>query len=143
MPIKDLELTSIEGKRLIRKNEQIRHLNIDISTNIKPQLQTDEDEAEVIFTHSVQYRSVGHIIIEGRLTYKGDAASLMSTWNNQGNMPEEIARELHQAIMGACIPESIVIARDLHLMIPLPPLNLDVKKARKGKVDSVGGMEVA
>ena len=143
MPIKDLELTSIEGKRFVKRDEQIRHLNIDISTQIKPQSQTDEDEADVKFIHSVTYRGVGHIIIEGRLTYKGDAAGLMSTWKSQGNMPDDIARELHQAIMGSCLPESVIIARDLNLMTPLPPLNLDLKKAKKGKVDSVGGMEVA
>jgi hypothetical protein len=143
MPVKNLELNSIEGKRFVKRDEPIRHLNIDISTQIIPQAQTDEDEADVKFTHSVTYRGVGHIIIEGRLTFKGDAAGLMSTWQTNRNMPEDVARELHQAIMGVCIPESVILARDLNLMIPLPPINFDPKKARKGKVDSVGGMEVA
>ncbi len=143
MPIKNLELTLIEGKRFAKRDEQIRQLNIDISTSITPINQTDEDEAQVRFRHQVSYRSVGVINIEGELTFVGDAATLMADWQAHKNMPEETARELHQAIMGVCIPESIIIARGLNLTMPIPPINLPMKKGKKGTVDSTHGMEVA
>ncbi len=45
--------------------------------------------------------------------------------------------------MGTCIPESVVIARDLSLMAPIPLPKVDIKRA-KGKGDAeIGGMEVA
>lgn len=143
MPIKNMELTSIEGKRFVRRDEPIRHLNIDLSTSITPVNQVAEDEAEIEFRHTVTYRGVGFIKIEGRLTFNGDAGSLVADWQANRNMPEEIARELHSAIMNVCIPESVLIARDLNLTMPIPPINIDLKKAKKGKIDSVGGMEVA
>jgi len=143
MPIKNLELTLIEGRRFAKRDEQIRQLNIDISTSITPINQIAEDEAQVRFRHQVSYRSVGVINIEGELTFVGDAATLMADWQANKNMPEETARELHQAIMGVCIPESVIIARDLNLTMPIPPINLNLKKGKKGTVDPVHGMEVA
>jgi hypothetical protein len=143
MPVKNLELTSIEGKRFVRRDEPIRHLNIDLSTSITPVNQTAEDQAEVEFRHTVTYRGVGFIKIEGRMIFVGDAEALMADWQSNKNMPEDTAREMHSAIMGVCIPESVLIARDLNLTMPIPPLNIDLKKAKKGKIDSVGGMEVA
>jgi hypothetical protein len=143
MTIKNMELISIEGKRYVRRDEPIRHLNIDLNTSITPVNQIADDEAEIEFRHTVTYRGVGVIKIEGRLTYVGDASTLVSDWQANKNMPEETARELHQAIMGVCIPESVLIARDLNLTMPIPPINIDLKKAKKGKVDSIGGMEVA
>ena len=143
MPIKNLGLPLIEGRRFARRDEQIRQLNIDISTSITPINQTAEDEAQVRFRHQVSYRSVGVINIEGELTFVGDAAALMADWQENKNMPEETARELHQAIMNVCIPESVIIARDLNLTMPIPPINLNLKKGKKGTVDPVHGMEVA
>ena len=143
MPVKNLELTSIEGKRFIKRDEPIRHLNIDISTSITPVNQTAEDQAEIEFRHTVTYRGVGFIKIEGRMIFIGDAATLVEDWQANKHMPDETARELHSAIMGVCIPESVLIARDLNLTMPIPPINIDLKKAKKGKIDTVGGMEVA
>jgi hypothetical protein len=143
MPVKNLELTSIEGKRFVRRDEPIRHLNIDLSTSITPVNQIADDEADIEFRHTVTYRGVGFIKIEGRMTFVGEAETLVADWQANKNMPEETARELHSAIMGVCIPESVLIARDLNLTMPIPPLNIDLKKAKKGKIDSIGGMEVA
>ena len=143
MPVKNLELTSIEGKRFVRRDEPIRHLNIDLSTSITPVNQIADDEADIEFRHTVTYRGVGFIKIEGRMTFVGDAETLVADWQENKNMPEETARELHSAIMGVCIPESVLIASDLNLTMPIPPLNIDLKKAKKGKIDSIGGMEVA
>jgi hypothetical protein len=54
------------------------------------------------------------------MLYTGDATKLAATWKEKRNMPNEIASEIHTAVMSACIPEAVLIARDLHLPPPVP-----------------------
>lgn len=143
MPLSNVELTAIEAKRFVKRDEPIHQLSINSNSSVTRVAQVAEDQAEVEFRYTVNYIGVGFIKIEGRLMFKGDAASLVSDWSAKRNMPDAIAQELHTAIMGTCIPESVVLARDLNLMVPIPLPKIDLKKA-KGKTDGeIGGMEVA
>ncbi len=143
MSIENLELTSLEGKRFVKRDEPIHQMNISSNSSITLVNQVNDAEAEIEFRYTVNYMSVGFIKIEGRLTYKGDAPSLAADWHAKRNMPDNVAQELHSAIMGTCIPESVVIARDLHLMLPIPLPKVDIKKGKGAKADSFSGMEVA
>jgi hypothetical protein len=71
----------------------------------------------------------------------------VADWSSKRNMPDTVAQELHTAIMGTCIPESVLIARDLNLMVPIPLPKIDLKKVKEagkaGEAGSLGGMEVA
>ena len=143
MSIQNVEITSIEGKRFIRRDEPIHQLNISSNSSVTSVNQTSDEEADVEFRYTVDYRGVGFIKIEGRLQFKGDASSLVSNWAAKRNMPDDVAQELHNAIMGICIPETVVIARDLNLMMPIPMPKVDLKKAKAGTGGDIGGMEVA
>jgi hypothetical protein len=118
-------------------------MNINSNSSITMVNQVSDGEADIEFRYTVNYMSVGFIKIEGRLTYKGDAPSLAADWHAKRNMPDNVAQELHTAIMGVCIPESVVIARDLNLTLPIPLPKIDLKKGKGAKPDSLGGMEVA
>ena len=147
MPLSNLELTSIEGKRFVKRDEPIHQLSINSNSSVTRVAQIAEDQAEVEFRYTVNYIGVGFIKIEGRLLFKGDAPSLVADWTSKRNMPDNVAQELHNAIMGTCIPESVIIARDLNLMVPIPLPKIDLKKAKEagkaGEAGSLGGMEVA
>ncbi len=143
MTIQNLELTSVEGKRFIRRDEPIHRLSINSNSSITLVNPLNEGEAEVEFRYTVDYTGVGFIKIEGRLIFKGDATTLAADWSAKRNMPDNVAQELHTAIMGACIPETIVLARDLNLTLPIPLPKIDLEKAKGGKVDQTSGMEVA
>ncbi len=143
MTIHNLELISIEGKRFIKRDEPIQQMNISSNSSITMVNQVSDGEADIEFRYTVNYMSVGFIKIEGRLTYKGDAPSLAADWHAKRNMPDNVAQELHSAIMGTCIPESVVIARDLHMALPIPLPKIDLKKAKGAKPGTIGGMEVA
>ena len=143
MTVQNLELTSIEGKRFIKRDEPIHQLNINSNSSITLVNQVSDSEADIEFRYTVNYMSVGFIKIEGRLTFKGDAPNLAADWHAKRNMPDNVAQELHTAIMGACIPESVVIARDLHLMMPIPLPKVDLKKGKGDRGETLGGMEVA
>jgi len=147
MPLSNIELTSVEGKRFVRRDEPIHKLDINSNSSVTRVQQIAEDQAEVEFRYTVNYIGVGFIKIEGRLLFKGDAAALVTDWSSKRNMPDTVAQELHTAIMGTCIPESVIIARDLNLMVPIPLPKIDLKKAKEagkaGEAGSLGGMEVA
>ena len=143
MPVTNVELTSLEAKRFVKKDEPIHQLNINSNSSVTLVNQVGEDRAEVEFRYTVNYIGVGFIKIEGRLTFKGDAASLASDWSEKRNMPDNVAQELHNAIMGSCIPESVVLARDLNLMMPIPLPKVDIKRAKKTSGSDGSGIEVA
>lgn len=143
MPIQNIELTSIEGKRFIKRGERIRRIDIKLNSSVTVINQVGEQEAEVEFRYTADFVGMGYIRIEGRLLFQGDATALTTSWAQTGNMPDEMAQELHSAILGSCTPESVIIARALHLPPPVQPPKVDIRKAKGGKMDLDGGMEVA
>jgi hypothetical protein len=95
----------------------------------------DDHNADVEFRFTVTYGAVASIRIEGRLIFTGDAKALVASWRDKKNMPNEIASEIHTAVMTACIPEAVMVARDLHLPppIPIPQVKFDGKPAQSVK----------
>jgi hypothetical protein len=54
-------------------------------------------------------------------------------------MPTPVANEIHSAIMNSCLLEAIILAREVRLPPPVPPIQVQV--AEEGKRSS--GVEVA
>jgi hypothetical protein len=137
MPVKTMELTSIEGKRFAKTGERLKNVRVDHNSTVTRVYPVDEDSA-VDFRFAVNYSGVGVIQIEGSLQFEGDP-TLPQAWEKTGNMPEAVASEIHTAIMSFCIQEAVVIAKDLRLPppIPLPTIKL------KGGGKQSSGMEVA
>jgi hypothetical protein len=78
------------------------------------------------------------------LIYVGDAPALAQQWSSKSNMPDEIASEIHTAVMRACVPEATMISRDLHLPPPFPLPQINIQRKDKGKSSAASsGMEIA
>lgn len=139
MPVKSLELSSIEAKRFSKTGERIRSVRVDHNSTVTQVSALDAENASVEFRFTANYAGIGVIKIEGTLSYEGDAPALERMWSKEGKMPDEVAGEIHTAIVSACIQESVVIAKDLRLPppIPLPVVNIQ----SGGKKSS--GVEVA
>ncbi len=129
--MRDVELTSLEAKKFTRRGERAQIDRLDQNSSVSMILPVDEKTADVEFRFTVTYGAVASIRIEGRVLYEGDAKKLAETWKEKRNMPNEIASEIHTAVMGACIPEAVLIARDLRLPPPVPIPQ--VKFEKKGK----------
>jgi len=105
-----------------------------------------EKEVSIDFRFTANYRTVeetvGLIRIEGKIIFEGAAKNIIRQWTSTQQMPNEIANEVHTIIMSNCIPESVMIARDLRLPppIPLPAVNIPPKQP-PGKFRQ--GIEVA
>jgi hypothetical protein len=98
-------------------------------------------EADIEFRMTISYGSLGMMKIEGRLIFEGDASSLSKEWHAKHNMPTEMASDIHTSILHHCIPESVMLARDLGLPPPIPLPKVNIQEQRKGTQPS--NIEVA
>lgn len=129
MAVRDLEFTAVECKRFTRRGERLQIERLDQNSSVSVIYPVDDQTADIEFRFTVTYGAVASIRIEGRLIFTGDAKSLVASWRDKKNMPNEVASEIHTAVMAACIPEAVMLARDLHLPppIPIPQVKFDGK----------------
>lgn len=141
MPVRDVEFISIEGRRFTKRKEVIGQVKIDTNSTVTLVTELSPREADVDFRLAISYGSLGMMKIEGRLIFEGDAASLSKEWHSRHSMPTEMANEIHTSILHSCIPETVLLAKELGLPppIPLPKVNIQEQK----KATSPSSMEVA
>lgn len=142
MPIKSIDITLIDAKRYSKPKEKIKNVRIDNNSTVTLITPKSEEEANIEFRYTATYGGVGTIHLEGVILFTGKVEELSSKWMNEGNMPNEVAGEVHTAIMRVCVPEAILIAKDLKLPPPIPLPNIDFKKKKKTERKS-SGIEVA
>ena len=143
MPVKLLEITAVDGKRYSHRGEKVRNIRIDTSSTVTMISEESEKEANIEFRFTASYGGMGVIKIEGMILFDGDAKKIVEGWNKTGNMPDDVAQDVHSSIMRSCMPEAVMISRTLKLPppIPIPPIPIG-KQKKKGKTVS-SGMEVA
>ena len=139
MPVKHFELLAIEGKRFSKMGEKPRNVRIDHNSSVTSVTEKSKNEAVIDFRFMANYQGLGVISIEGSLVFEGDAKEIVVQWRSQRKMPDKVATEVHQAIMSNCIPEAVIIARDIRLPppVPLPPIKFG------GKPKDSTGIEIA
>ncbi|MFQ5909302.1 MAG: hypothetical protein ACE5IJ_01100 [Thermoplasmata archaeon] len=139
MPVKHFELLAIEGKRFFKMGEKPANVRIDHNSSVTLITEKSKNEVAIEFRFTANYQGLGVISIEGSLIYGGDAKEIAQQWRSQRKMPDKVATEIHQAIMSNCIPEAVLIARDIRLPppVPLPPIRFT------GKPKDSTGVEVA
>ncbi|MCK4995984.1 MAG: hypothetical protein KAR55_03770 [Thermoplasmatales archaeon] len=141
MKIRNIQLKSIEARRYINRNERPKQVRIDHNSTVSLITEVKENEALIDFQYTASYGPVGMIKLEGSLLYENDDAKKISEeWNKTRKMPNQIASQIHTAVMHTCVPEAVGIAKDLGLPppIPLPQVRLG-DSAKKGQA----GVEVA
>lgn len=141
MKIRSILLKSIEARRYTGRNERPKQVRIDHNSTITQIYDVQDTQSMIDFQYTASYGPVGVIKLEGTLQYQADdAKTLAKEWNASRKMPNQIASQLHTAIMHACVPEAVGIAKDLGLPppIPLPQVRLG-ENPKQGQV----GPEVA
>jgi hypothetical protein len=132
MSIKNFELTSIEARRFSKAGEKHANIRIDHNSSVTLIAQTGENEANVEFRFTANYSGIGVIKIEGRMVFEGDAKGLYEQWSSSNQMPNNTAMEIHSSIMNNCLPEAMLIARDIRLPPPIPLPKVNIKAQKKG-----------
>lgn len=141
MKIRNIQLKTIEARRFVEGTEKPRQIRIDHNSTMTQMQYKPEKIAAIDFEYTASYGSVGIIKIGGSLIYENDdAKKLTEQWNETRKMPNEIASKIHTAVMHACVPQAVGIAKDLRLPppIPLPQVRLG-SNPKQGQI----GPEVA
>ncbi len=121
MKISNIQLKSIEARRYINRDERPRKVRIDHNSTVNQINVIEKGKAIVDFQYTSSYGAVGIVKLEGSLVYiNEDADKLASGWKDTRKMPNEIASKIHTAVMHACVPEAVGIAKDLGLPPPIP-----------------------
>lgn len=139
--IKQFELTSIDARRFTKFGEILGNVRIDHNSSVTLISEINDREANIEFRFTANYNSIGFIKIEGKMIYEGAASAISKQWNNEHKMPDDVANMVHQTIMMRCIPEAVMVARDLNMPPPIPMPQVNVGKPPQGKPSS--GIEVA
>jgi len=137
MKIRNIQLKSIEARRYISLNERPGKVRIDHNSSVSQISNKKENQASIDFQYTASYGAVGMIKLEGSLLYENnDAKKITYDWQNTRKMPNDVASRIHTAVMHACVPEAVGIAKDLGLPppIPLPQVKIgdNPKKAQAG-----------
>jgi hypothetical protein len=141
MKIRGIQLKSIEARRYLKPNERPKQVRIDHNSSITQIDENKVDQASLDFQYTASYGPVGMIKLEGTLLFEeSNVKKIANEWRKTHKMPDQIASQVHTAIMHACVPEAVGIAKDLGLPppIPLPQVRLGAKPG-KGQI----GPEVA
>jgi hypothetical protein len=142
MPVKNVDLTSIEARRFSKREEKIRNVRIDNNSSVTLITELNDSEVSIDFRYTANYGGVGLIKIEGTIIYQGNASEIAQQWGAKSNMPNDVASEIHTAIMRVCVPEATLISRDIKLPPPIPLPQVNIQKGKKQPTASTG-MEVA
>ena len=125
--IESFQLFSIEARR-VPKSEVPPDVRKDYKSNVSSVEVVEKGLAEISFGFMVQYANVGIVRMEGVLLYDGPTKKLKKRWVEEKQMPDAIASEVHTAIMEGCIPEAVIVARDIGLPAPIPMPRLPKKR---------------
>lgn len=142
MRITAIKLKTIEARRYVDPDEKPRQIRIDHNSQITQVTSTTDKALTLDFQYTASYGPIGMIKLEGSLLCEeDDARKIAKEWMDTRKMPDQFASAIHTAVMHACVPEAVGIAKDLGLPppIPLPQVKLNTST----KPGQTGGMEVA
>lgn len=120
VPVNRVELSSIEAKRYSRTHEKHGQIRIDHNSSVTLVKEVAPQEAMVEFRYTASYGPIGHIRIEGSMSFGCEAREFEEQWRKTQQMPPQVATEIHSTVMRVCVPEAVGIAKNLQLPPPIP-----------------------
>ena len=133
MSIRNFDIKEIEARRFTGPGERFSQINVNFNvsiTNIEP---ANDRMVNVHFRFTINYAGIGLMRMEGTVLYEGNVSEITERWGNKHNMPEQMANEVHGAVINNCVVEAFILARDLHMPppLPIPKPNFTKKEERK------------
>lgn len=143
MPVTSVQLKALEARRYQdpAPNSQVR---IDHNSTITLVAREADDRMRVEFGYTTSYGALGVVKVEGLLHFQAPNAGVAADgWATTRNLPQDMAQQVHTAIMSAAVPEAVGLAKDIRLPppIPLPQIQFQGQAAAKPK-DSYGSPEI-
>ncbi len=132
-------ISELGDRQASKPTDRWVNLRVDHNSTVTLISELGDRQASVDFRFTANYHAseavVGLIQIEGNLLWEGDARALAKSWSVGGQMPPEVAQEIHTVIMSNCIPEAVILARELRLPppVPIPQVNVPQPAAKPAK----------
>jgi hypothetical protein len=143
MIIKAIKLKSIEARRYVEPDDKPRQIRIDHNSQISQVINNAEKQLIIEFQYTSSYGPIGMIKMEGTIVSEDpEAKQLAKEWIDTRKLPDQVASNIHTAVMHTCVPEAVGIAKDLGLPPPIPLPQVRLGSDPK-KVQSQSGVEVA
>lgn len=146
MPVTGITLKAIEARKYQDPVGQVQ-IRVDHNSTINLVAKEAPDRMRIEFGYTTSYGPLGVVKLEGVMAFTDpNAAAAADGWAETRNLPPEMAQAVHGAIMAACVPEAVGLAKDLRLPspIPLPQIQFQGAQAapKPAKPDSYGSPEV-
>lgn len=143
MTIKNFELKAIDAERYSKSGSKKGNIKINHNSSVIKMEKVDSKTNKVDFRFTANYSGMGKIKIEGNLKIIGKYPNLAEKWQKENKMPNEVAKEIHTAIINNCIPEAVGLAKNINLPPPIPLPKVNMPDEKENTTSSKGGMEVA
>lgn len=133
MPVRSLQVTSIEARRFTGSEESSpEQVRVDHNSTVTLVQKTADNLANIGFRYTASYSGLGVIKLEGTAQFEGDAQAIEETWQTENEMPQDVASELHTAVMQTCVPQAVGLSQDLELPppVPIPQIQFEDGNAR-------------
>lgn len=142
MSVNNFEITAIDAERFGEQGEMQENMRIDHNSSVTKIKKVKKGASRISFRFTANYSSMGRIEIEGRLVYTGGPSDLASKWRKSNDMQNKVANEIHSAIISNCIPQAVLISREVQLPPPIPLPEVNIPDEDQSKQNRTGGMEV-
>jgi hypothetical protein len=139
-----VQLKAVEARRYQepQPNTQIR---IDHNSTISVVARESDDRMRIEFGYTTSYGPLGVVKVEGVLTFQApNAGAAADGWATTRNLPQDVAQQVHTAIMASAVPQAVGLAKDIRLPppIPLPQIQFQGQAAKAPAKDSYGSPEI-
>ena len=128
--IKSFDIKSVEAKRFINEYSlpNMRISNKSMITNIVEK----EESIGIDFVFIVEYNpNLASIKIEGSLIYSGeDSDDIFASWKDKKN--DKRIQKIQMSIVQRCLIESVILAKEINVVPPIPLPNMQEKKKDYG-----------
>jgi hypothetical protein len=140
MNISNMKLSSIEARRYSEPQQRPQNVRIDHNSTVTLFSASGDTDASIEFQYTASYGPLGLIKLSGDFHLSADnAREIAEQWSQDKNMPEEVASRIHTAIMHFCLPEAVMVSRDLRLPPPIPMPQVKFDKDQGAQQQGKGG----
>lgn len=113
-------MKSIEARRY-QEPQQGQKIRIDHNSTITLVQVEGDDRLRVEFGYTTSYGPLGVVKMEGTLWFQDSNATAFATeWAETRNLPNDVAQQVHGAIMAAAVPEAVGLTKTLRMPPPIP-----------------------
>lgn len=130
MPVVAVQYKTMEARRFQEANPGPKlRVDYNVATNTVAQR---GDDLAIDYSLTASYGPLGMIKFEGTLIHRGsNAAEVVAKWNETRTLPPELAAEIHGGIFAGCMPDAMMMAKNLRLPPPIP-----LPQIRAGQAES-------